>query len=346
MMLFLGAGASKPFGIKTMEEMSEEFENIVDSFSENEEKLYKNICKTLGTNNLEHMLTVLNDLINDTPSIRYCGFYINKAHLKFLVDLLTGGDGEYHREICEYLSLREKENPEALKSKIIEFIRNECNIDEKIKRNAPIKAEIENKYASLFEILENCSSPFNIFTTNYDGIIENYFENEDKFYDGFTCTDPRICDWQPEGYDKNYKFKLFKLHGSVDQYIENGRISKCWRELRGVENAMIYPMREKEVYKDPFFELFTRLKSSLADKETKVCIVIGYSFSDEHIRNIFFDAVKRNAKIGIILVSPNAKKIRDDLEYIKDEIVPIEGEFGEESVFEELEEKLNEWECI
>ncbi|NQE05160.1 hypothetical protein C5S32_04755, partial [ANME-1 cluster archaeon GoMg1] len=55
---------------------------------------------------------------------------------------------------------------------------------------------------------------------------------------------------------------------------------------------------------------------------------------------------KRNAKIGIILVSPNAKKIRDDLEYIKDEIVPIEGEFGEESVFEELEEKLNEWECI
>lgn len=65
MMLFLGAGASKPFGIKTMEEMSEEFENIIDSFSENEEKLYKNICKTLGTNNLEDILTVLNDLINE-----------------------------------------------------------------------------------------------------------------------------------------------------------------------------------------------------------------------------------------------------------------------------------------
>ena len=45
-------------------------------------------------------------------------------------------------------------------------------------------------------------------------------------------------------------------------------------------------------------------------------------------------------------LSPNAKKIRDDLEYIKDEIVPIEGEFGEESVFEELEEKLNELESI
>jgi hypothetical protein len=34
------------------------------------------------------------------------------------------------------------------------------------------------------------------------------------------------------------------------------------------------------------------------------------------------------------------------LEPIKDNIKPIEGEFGEESVFEDLEEKLNELECI
>lgn len=30
MMLFLGAGASQPFGIRTMKEMSEEFENSID----------------------------------------------------------------------------------------------------------------------------------------------------------------------------------------------------------------------------------------------------------------------------------------------------------------------------
>jgi spore maturation protein SpmA len=34
MMLFLGAGASKPFGIKTMDEMSEELENKMNEFTE------------------------------------------------------------------------------------------------------------------------------------------------------------------------------------------------------------------------------------------------------------------------------------------------------------------------
>ena len=46
------------------------------------------------------------------------------------------------------------------------------------------------------------------------------------------------------------------------------------------------------------------------------------------------------------MINPQAKKIRDDLEPIKDNIKPIEGEFGEESVFEDLEEKLKELEGI
>ncbi|MCD6455459.1 MAG: hypothetical protein J7K81_01520 [Methanophagales archaeon] len=54
-------------------------------------------------------------------------------------------------------------------------------------------------------------------------------------------------------------------------------------------------MREKEVYKDPLFELFTSLKTNLLSEE--ICVVIGYSFGDEHIRNIFFDAAKRNLEI-------------------------------------------------
>ena len=103
-------------------------------------------------------------------------------------------------------------------------------------------------------------------------------------------------------------------------------------------------MREKEVYKDPFFELLTRLKTSLLSE--KICAVIGYSFRDEYIRNIFFDAVKRNPEIKIIMINPKAKEIRDDLKPIKDKIDPIEGEFGEESVFKELEEKLKEREGI
>jgi hypothetical protein len=62
MMLFLGAGASKPFGIKTMDEMSEELENKMNEFTDDEKDLYQSIHNDLGTNNLEDILTVLNDL--------------------------------------------------------------------------------------------------------------------------------------------------------------------------------------------------------------------------------------------------------------------------------------------
>ena len=40
------------------------------------------------------------------------------------------------------------------------------------------------------------------------------------------------------------------------------------------------------------------------------------------------------------MINPQAKKIRHDLEPIKDKIDTIEGKFGEKSVFEEFEEKL------
>nr|QNO56461.1 cell division protein FtsZ [Methanosarcinales archaeon ANME-1 ERB7] len=273
-----------------------------------------------------------------------------------------------------------------LKSKIISLIKENCILKEKRENIAKI-------YDQLFKIIEtHCYLTIDIFTANYDPVIENYIKNlsfltydigHDEltklgchlYYDGF-----QNSIWHPEGYDENIArdlddmiivrnekgetlieeytenkilpiFRLFKLHGSIDQYYQNGEIIKKdilfpTKTVEGVElkDSMIYPMREKEVYEDPFFELFTRLKNSLLSE--KICIVIGYSFGDEHIRNIFFDAMKRNPEIKIFMINPKAKEIRDDLKPIKDKIDPIEGEFGEESIFEELEEKLKELEGI
>ena len=224
-----------------------------------------------------------------------------------------------------------------LKSKILAFIKENCVLKEESRKDA-VKA-----YNRFFEILRY---PIfhEIFTTNYDLVIDKYIEStKQPYYDGFNSGI-----WDPKGYEQNIEFKIFKLHGAIDQYVtEKGRIVKVGvldarRTVDGekLKEAIIYPMREKEVYKDPFFELFTCLKTSLLSE--KICVVIGYSFRDEHIRNIFFDAVKRNPEIRIFMIHPQAKKIRNDLEHIKDTIDPIEGEFGEESVFEELEEKLKE----
>jgi hypothetical protein len=375
MMLFLGAGASKPFGILTMREMSEKFEDEVyyeELDNNGDEKLYINVRETLNSNNLEGILTILENLTDSqNPIARYI------VPLLLSKDETTINEGE-NREVTDIVELAVSSVLlKRLKSKIIEFVKKNCAL----KEEEEILQDIIRVYNRLFEILKHNSTFFDIFTTNYDLIIEKYYDlltgeyYFNKKYDyvenlrrisytdgffsiAFTASGSRCFYddyvWNPKGYDEIIKYasnkdirtiKLFKLHGSIDQYIEGDKIVK--RDIlystpttSGEERleSMIYPMREKEVYKDPFFELFTRLKTSLLSE--KICIVIGYSFGDEHIRNIFFDAVKRNPEIKILLGDKNPNEVMKKLEPIKDNLIPIEGEFGKETFFARLEEEL------
>lgn len=421
MVLFLGAGASKRFGVNTLPEIEEKFGKTLEKVEPTEELfngrlLYQMIKLYIEQPpNIEDILTILNDLskLPSQPTARYLYMLLTRQFFNLyekevnsyekLIDDLLRNDDVFRNQLRispkflnnygkQEINLREEtfkiedmdkphglENANAkgllearkkellelkkealnkkwistnynlakkLKSKIIEFIKEECSLQKKIEYDFSIKADIESNYDRLLEILENCASSFNIFTTNYDTIIETYIETKGKFnefYDGFAYSDSqrKKGSWTPEGYDKNnYKIKLLKLHGSIDQYIDGENIIKTPPELRRLENAMIYPMREKEVYKDPFFELFTRLKACLCSE--KICVVIGYSFSrDEHIKSIFFDAVKSNPGIRkIIVIDKDPDKVKKNLDRIGRKIETIKGEFGEESVFEKLEQKL------
>jgi hypothetical protein len=388
MMLFLGAGASKRFGITTMDEMSREFENNVDRLlndaveeQSTEKQLYQEIRNTLGTNDLEDILTVLNDLSEEVrnPSVKF----LKSSLIKWmpLIPLKNMQGRVIAREKFIPSIFVEVGVAKKLQLKIIQFIKENCVLKEEEEK----LRDIIRVYDQLFEILKcNSSSIFDIFTTNYDLIIEKYYDLHTQEYnlfskkydyvenlrrisytDGFfsiafTASGGSIdiadgyYAWNPKRYAEIIRYannkdiptiKLFKLHGSIDQYIEGDKIVK--RDIlypiptaSGEERleSMIYPMREKEVYKDPFFELFTRLKTNLLSE--KICIVIGYSFGDEHIRNIFFDAVKRNPKVKILLGNKKPDEVMKNLEPIKDNIIPIEGEFGKESFFERLKEEL------
>lgn len=343
MMLFLGAGASKPFGIKTIEEMSEEFENKMNEFTDDEKDLYQSIHNDLGTNNLEDILTVLNDLRKESgnPSVKYFKSLINQVEGPIFSPFGV------RKEIKKSMSIPGIDLSEELWMALIRFIKENCIIKKDKREN------IAKVYDELFKIIKNLiensnSSPItiNIFTTNYDRIIEKYFEGKgEELYDGFFFGNP----WDPSsdytGIIPGKKNYLFKLHGSIDYYSKGNEIVK--RDLlfptkttdgTELKDLMIYPMREKEVYKDPFFTSLTRLKTSLLSE--KICITIGYSFRDEHIQNIFFDAVKRNSEINILLGNKNPNEVMKNLEPIKDNVISIEGEFGEETFFGRLEEEI------
>jgi len=107
--------------------------------------------------------------------------------------------------------------------------------------------------------------------------------------------------------------QLFKLHGSVNWLIEKGsgrviEVTERGRSLMGREyegEMMIYPIAEKELYLDPYISMLLRLNRELEKKP--VWVVIGYSFNDPIVREIFLR--KSNKRKHLILVHPKANDV-------------------------------------
>jgi hypothetical protein len=88
----------------------------------------------------------------------------------------------------------------------------------------------------------------------------------------------------------------------VEQEMAKGH-SHMGRRYEG--EMMIYPIAEKQLYLDPYISMLLRLNRELHRKS--VWVVIGYSFNDPIVREIF---VKRSdADKYLILVHPEANEV-------------------------------------
>ena len=70
-------------------------------------------------------------------------------------------------------------------------------------------------------------------------------------------------------------------------------------------NAIIYPLRKPSL-DEPFRTLFALFEQRLAKAD--LCIVVGSSLRDEHIRRALVERVKTKA-LQIVLVDPNAPQL-------------------------------------
>ncbi len=148
--------------------------------------------------------------------------------------------------------------------------------------------------------------PVNIFTTNYDTLLEDALALERiPYWDGFTggAVGFRSHFYGNENQLSNAKADLIKLHGSIDWHMcDEGRI---WR----VRDFDIYPKRESSVMiypqatkyiatqRDPFAMQFELLRCALRSPKENVLAICGYSFGDEHI----------NQEIDMALTQPENK---------------------------------------
>lgn len=170
------------------------------------------------------------------------------------------------------------------------------------------------------------SRPIEVFTVNYDLLIEHGLEEVGvSYFDGFVGAlaarfreDLVDGDRQAEPDRLPTSFlRLWKLHGSLNwEYLGDGQVVRRGGAVDHGALAAIYPSDEKydQSRRVPFVVLHDRFRRALAEPET-LTVIAGYSFGDAHLNEVIFDAARRYPRSEIVAL------FRTDIPAVLDNVV-------------------------
>lgn len=280
---FFGAGTSCAFGLPNVATLTTD---IGTTLPTPEQDRYATIKSRLESLAASHAITV-EDILNHIRQIREITYERDDQSYG---DLTGKNAKELDQEIC---------------ARIFSILKS-CEDSSDI--------SLLQKFFAWYTAVR-CDGPKEIFTTNYDMLLEMAMEKSRiPYFDGFVGSYEPFF-W-PEGIDisipmvqlPNQWIRLWKIHGSLnwelkpdehgvlDRIIRTGRIDKPQNEL------MIYPSREKYSLsrKQPFIAYFDRLKDYLFNGEI-VFFISGYSFSDQHINEIIMNGLRQNPRLYTVV---------------------------------------------
>lgn len=333
---FFGAGASAEFGIPTMKRMATEFRNVVNDSGNatREQEIYNEIIESLGGDmgenmDIEAIFSVIDGLQEyELENIGELSLYLSR---RFLHDTLV------NREVYPREELR------SLESKFQRFIRNSCRLRSQFRgRMVDTYTSFFNAIAEASQA--PLTTPSNIkydnrwtmFTTNYDRCLEAFWRenlriNLDTGFSRSTDMGSAEYIFKPDNFLYSYGSeipplknvpgsspRLVKLHGSITwlKRQDSGEIEETIYHLdQGIEEigagnlyeseVIIYPLRQKQLYVSPYIQMFYLLNVEL--KLRKVWVVIGYSFRDPVIQNIFISNFSEEKRM--ILIHPHPEDV-------------------------------------
>lgn len=199
-----------------------------------------------------------------------------------------------------------------VKDFLIDEILNEQNKNNGV--DEPLNNLYERFYRKLLYRNSNLPKP-NIFTTNYDLYSETAMDKLGIHYvNGFSggikkYFNPTIFNYaMAEKMDLSQNkwgvidnfFYLYKIHGSIN-WIQDRDGSKLFNvreiqettgsHLKSQETVMIHPtpLKFNASLGSPYSDLFREFQRKLM-QNNNVLVTIGYSFSDEHINNLIYQA--------------------------------------------------------
>lgn len=249
------------------------------------------------------------------------------------------------------ISPKEKEKTSKLISIVKEIVVNRI----KTSSDNTVLEEIQKFYKVLLKInneKEEGLKRINVFTTNYDMLSEIAFENIGAHYfSGFFGLKNRK--FSPAYYNysysddlnlrtKNYMIKnehinLYKLHGSLSWKLNGDELVEVQDYDSNSDPVIIYPSHTKynQTNLIGYYSTLMRefLNQLLAQQSS--LIVIGYSFSDEHINKLIESALHVETFTLIAFTfSDNDLENLKNFAYNRSNVIVYNGNYATLSEFE------------
>jgi hypothetical protein len=142
------------------------------------------------------------------------------------------------------------------------------------------------------------TEPLRVFSLNYDLLVEQAFERyEVPFFDGFVGSRYPFLDQRSVEGDglPNYWARVWKMHGSVNWEIHDGRVTRPTQTVATGE-SLIHPshLKYEQSRRMPFLLMQDQLKRFLK-LPSAALVVCGFSFGDDHVNELVFDGLRANS---------------------------------------------------
>lgn len=343
--IFLGAGASKIFGLPTLQELTKDLIGLMESmgFKEIILEIIEAMERYGITPDFENIYSTIESLSNPLYSIKktngFVAYFVHKANY----DIATNLFPESQNILSNMRGLIYE------KCKIPKFTENHGEIFDKL-----FKACDSIEYRDFKDKRKEVQVSDTIVTTNYDVATELYHKlRRIPLTTGFKETNSY---WDPldpqEYYRKIMGHWLIKLHGSLWHFKKkNGDIIQTVSYPESLsdidfsikENLIIYPVGEKPILQHPYFTFYKLFQ----EQPWNTLVVIGYSFRDDPVNLAIIERLKSSfpPKKKLIVVNRDVNKALKNLGSIGDEldkfIIKINAPFeNNDSLFEDIHEKV------
>ena len=346
--ILLGAGASANFGCPTTAVFLEYFSKIL---TEEENKFLWSLRTLFNVKDIEHIVEILDTLqeIEDLSTASSLhGFFLNYGLTVSFVKShnwppTLEGQFEWKRII---------KLAKVLEKSIIAFTFSQYQ------RKPEFFDQIKNYYGRFFSLLRPLNAKkldFEIFTTNYDYVMEDFCSQSGHFLTYAVLN--RTLQPRPASADIENYF-LTKLHGSLN-WVFNKQTQKI--EVIDVQfpvppDSALYENNEFVLFgrkpnteeKSEYADMFDRFREKLA--QANICIVVGFAFRHPEINRIINESLETNSSLQLFIVSRKPTTAIRNLisrsakmeKFLRGRrIIPVKGSFGTGKALELLEAKLS-----